>query len=93
MQLLEETYQEEKVEDQIRVVTYELGDLVKSIHYAWRFPELRRPYLMEAKRALADLLVQLLITCKHLGFTVDEILQLGLQAAKESKLGKEVHGG
>jgi len=73
----------ETVGEQIRVLVYEVGDLVKCIHYMHRYPQDQSLYKIEAKRALADLLVQAYLTATYLNFDVDELLGLGLDALKE----------
>ena len=75
---------DETVQEQVRVLVYEVGDLVKCAHKMERFPELASAYRAEAKKAIADLIIQLHLTCEYLGFDFEQLADLGLQAAKEA---------
>jgi len=67
----------ETVYDQIRVLMYQLGDLVKCLHKAKRFPELEDAYKAEITVALADLITQIEITCRYLDVDFEKIRDLG----------------
>ena len=91
LQLVREIYPDDDIGKQIRVVTYELGDLVKCIHKMLRFPHLSSAFRAEAKLALADLIAQLHLTAAYLEFDFDELVELGFRRAKESQLARRSH--
>lgn len=91
LQLTKAIYPDDDIGKQIRVVTYELGDLVKCVHKMLRFPHLSSGFKAEAKLALADLIIQLHLTAAYLGFDFDELTELGLLRAKESQLSRRTH--
>jgi len=65
------------------IITYEFGDLSKDIVYAYRFPKEHEAHMANAKLSLADLLTQLSILCKELGFNESELRELGFQHLRE----------
>jgi len=65
------------------IITYEFGDLSKDIAYAYRFPNEHEAHMANAKLSLADLLTQLSILCKELGFNESELRELGFQHLRE----------
>jgi len=91
LQLAQETYPDDDVGKQIRVLTYELGDLVKCVHKMLRFPRLSTAFRAEAKLALADLITQIHLTAAYLDFDYDELVDLGFRRAKESQLARRTH--
>ena len=67
------------------VLSYNVGDLVKSVYYAIHYGEgIDDPaYRGEIKCALADAYIQLLILIKMLGFSEREIRELGANRLRE----------
>jgi len=54
---------DETLAEQLLVLMYELGDLAKSIQRMHTKPQFSSLYLIEAKKAIADLIAQLHLTC------------------------------
>jgi hypothetical protein len=65
------------------IIAYEFGDLCRDIVYAHRFPNEHEAHMANAKLSLADLLTQLSIICKELGFNETELRELGVQHLRE----------
>jgi len=78
--LTKEIFPNETIAEQLLVVVYELGDLAKCIKNMDRYPRDRRLYRVEAKKAIADLITQLRLTCELLGFSFEELDSFGYQA-------------
>jgi len=74
---------EESISEQFLVLIYELGDLAKCIANMIWYPEDRPPYRAEAKKAIADIITQLRITCEYLDISFEEMDRLGFLALKE----------
>jgi hypothetical protein len=67
----------------LAIISYELGDLIRDLFYANRFPEERWAHLANAKLSLADVFTQLSILCRELGFNEEEIRKLGWEHLRE----------
>jgi hypothetical protein len=73
----------ESIPEQFLVLVYEIGDLAKCIANMIWYPNDVAAYRAEAKRAIADTITQLRITCEYLGISFEEMDKLGLLALKE----------
>jgi len=85
-EIVKSFHKDETLPIQLLVIMYELGDLAKSvqrIHLEQEDYSKVRAYLAEAKKALADIITQLQITCEHLEFDFDELRKLGALALIE----------
>lgn len=67
----------------LNIVTYELGRVVRSVTYAQRFPDRSNAYLADAKLEIGDLLTMIHMLCQELGFSFDELRELGYLHTKE----------
>lgn len=70
----------------LAIITYEMGDLNRSIVYAERFrndEKARTAYLANGKLALADLLTQLHLLCQTVGWDFNELRMLGAKHLNE----------
>lgn len=71
----------------LNVLTYEMGDLVKSRVYEEIYgsdsPEMRRACRGEGKKAVSDALIQLLMFADIEGYEYDELLKIGLEGLDE----------
>jgi len=74
---------EETIPEQFLVLLYEIGDLAKCIANMIWYPKDAPLYKAEAKRAIADAITQLRITCEYLGISFEEMDRLGFLALKE----------
>lgn len=86
IQIVKSMYAEgekESIPEQILVLVYEIGDLAKCIANMVWYPEDADAYKAEAKRAIADTITQLRITCEYLGISFEEMDELGFLALKE----------
>lgn len=83
--LLKELNPNEPLSDTILVFIYELGDLAKCIHRINREKddEIKRGYLAEAKKALADVITQTRLICERLGFNFEDLKLLGEQEMED----------
>ena len=75
--------EKETIPEQILVLIYEIGDLAKCIANMIWYPKDTLLYKAEAKKAIADIITQLRITCKYLGISYEEMEKLGFLALKE----------
>ncbi len=75
--------EKESISEQILVLIYEIGDLAKCVANMMWYPEDVVAYKAEAKKAIADTITQLRITCEYLGISYEEMEKLGLLALKE----------
>lgn len=75
--------EEENISEQFLVLIYEIGDLAKCIANMIWYPKDRPPYRAEAKKAIADIITQLRVTCEYLGISFEEMDELGFSALKE----------
>jgi len=75
--------EKESIAEQFLVLIYEMGDLAKSIANMIWYPEEIVGYRGEAKKAIADIITQLRITCEYLGISFEEMDELGFLALKE----------
>ena len=77
----------EKPEDILEVVVYNIGSAAKCIHHMRNFPQDKKAYAIELKKAIADTLTQLRILCEWFEFSLNDVLELGykdfLQMLKE----------
>lgn len=73
----------ESISEQFLVLIYEIGDLAKCIANMIWYPEDIPPYRAEAKKAIADIITQLRVTCEYLGISFEEMDRLGFSALKE----------
>ncbi len=71
------------IEGRCCILTYELGNAVKSIYYSRRFPSDKDLHLANAKLELSDLITQIHMLCQELGFNFHELRNLGLEHVKE----------
>ena len=74
---------EESISEQFLVLIYEIGDLAKCIANMIWYPKDRLPYRAEAKKAIADIITQLRVTCEYLDISFEEMDRLGFLALKE----------
>jgi len=74
---------EEDIAEQFLVLIYEIGDLAKCIANMIWYPKDAVAYKAEAKKAIADAITQLRITCEYLGISFEEMDDLGFLALKE----------
>ena len=75
--------EKESIPEQFLVLIYEIGDLAKSIANMIWYPKDIVGYKAEAKKAIADIITQLRITCEYLGISFEEMDELGFLALKE----------
>jgi len=75
--------EKENIAEQLLVLTYEIGDLAKSIAYMTWYPKDANDWKGEAKKAIADIITQLRITCAYLDISFEEMDELGFLALKE----------
>lgn len=61
----------------LRVLTYEVGDMNKAIHYAERYPEARNAYQPELRMAACQAFCMLRMFCEQQGWSVDDLFALG----------------
>ena len=73
----------ETISEQFLVLIYEIGDLAKCIASMTWYPKDTVGYKAEAKKAIADIITQLRITCAYLGISFEEMDDLGFLALKE----------
>ena len=73
----------ESIPEQFLVLIYEIGDLAKCIANMIWYPEDMVAYKAEAKKAIADIITQLRITCEYLDISFEEMDDLGFLALKE----------
>ena len=86
IKIVKSMYAEEKKEsvpEQFLVLIYEIGDLAKCIANMTWYPKEAAGYKAEAKKAIADTITQLRITCEYLGISFEEMDELGFSALKE----------
>ena len=78
-------FPEESIERQALVIVYEVGDLMRCIQRmgCTRSNTEYRAYRVEAKKAIADLITQLRLSCEKLGFSFEELDDFGFEALKE----------
>ena len=76
--------EKESIPEQFLVLIYEIGDLAKCIANMTWFPKDKLLYKAEAKKAMADIITQLRITCEYLGISFEEMDELGFLALKLS---------
>jgi hypothetical protein len=71
----------------LNVLTYEMGDLVKSRVYEEIYgsdsSEMRRAFKAEGKKAVSDALIQLLMLADVECYDYDELLKIGLEGLDE----------
>jgi|SRR2546422_4089763 len=68
------------------ILTYQLGEVGKSLRYAEIYPEERKAHLAYLKSALSDLLIQVLIMAELYGFDSNELAKLGADRLAEFRL-------
>jgi hypothetical protein len=68
------------------ILTYQLGDVGKSMRYMDIYPEERAAQLAYFKTAIADLMVQTIIMAELFKLDLEEIIKLGIDRLDEFKL-------
>ena len=79
----------------LAILAYEIGDLNRSIVYAERFKnddKARIAYLANGKLAMADILTQLYLLCRSIGWDFHELRKLGAQHLKERQEDFKIQG-
>ena len=76
-QLLRRHKPYERAKDVIAVLVYEIGDVVKCIHYMENFPQDRKAYIAELRKAMADVFIQMKILCEMYDFSLSELFEEG----------------
>jgi hypothetical protein len=65
------------------ILAYQLADVGKSMRYSLIYPADRDAHRAYLKTALSDLLIQVLIMARLLGYDPDELLKLGVPRLDE----------
>ena len=77
------SFREIDVRDTLIILSYELGDINKSIANSIRFPRDSREYLLFARTAVSDLLVQIKSLCEIYGWDYDKLADEGIERLLE----------
>jgi len=77
------TFREIDEKDTLLILGYELGDLFKSIASSNRFPKDKDLYLLYARTAVSDLLVQLRSLCEIHGWDFIELMSEGVERLED----------
>ena len=72
--------------EHIAVLVAQLGAYSRGIYHLGAFPEDANLYMLEVKRAIGDMIVQLQIACNHHGLNFDELGEMGYKAFVETML-------
>ena len=71
------------IDTAIDILTWELGDLRKSETYKTWHPSSKIAYQEEQKKALGAIVFQSMVIASLLGVSLDDIIKLGFENAKE----------
>ena len=64
-------------DETLRVLTYEVGDMNKAVHYAARYPADRNAYQPELKNAAMQAISMLRMFCEQKGWKFDNLMRDG----------------
>jgi hypothetical protein len=74
---VEESANNQTRDETLRVLTYEVGDMNKCLHYASRYPNERNGYLPELKKATTQAISMLRMFCEQSGWNFDDLASFG----------------
>jgi hypothetical protein len=81
---VKESANNQTLDETLRILTYEVGDMNKCLHYESHYPKERNAYQPELKKATSQSITMLRMFCEQRGWNFDELATFG----EEDYLGK-----
>jgi len=74
---VKESANEQSPNETLRVLTYEVGDMNKSVHYASRYSGVRNGYMVDLKKTTAQAISMLRMFVEQQNWDFEELASLG----------------